>query len=791
MLKNYFKSATRNLLRQKAYSVINITGLALGIAITIFILLYVVTELSYDNYHQYKDSIYRVAQFEKTENHTSIDPVTAPPLAPALKRDFPEVQEAARVLTESNRTVRYGEKIFTEERFMYADPELFAILTIPFIEGDQTTALQRPGTIVLSQRIAKKYFGDVSPLGKTIMVNQRPFEITGVAANPPRNTHLKYDLIASLKFEKEPKAYSHWMWHTAYSYIKLTPHIDVKAFEKKMCKIGDRYAKELFERSGYQYTFFLQPVPGLHLYPCPHGEPEPPGNPLLLIIFSLVGMMILVIACLNFVNLSTARAWKRVKEVGIRKTIGARRSHLVRQFLGETFFMAAVAVLLALMLVDLSLPLINNLTGLQFTRQDLVQHNVPVFLVGILLMVTLFSGAYPAFYLSRFDPVAIFKNNIKTNRKSIFRKSLVVSQFVISIVLIIGTLVAYKQLVFMMDYNLGFENQQKLILPVRGGVSLGENYESVKSEFLKHPGITHASASSDVPGEEMNMLYTRLAGQVDEKKQSMVYIFFDQDFISQFKIQLAAGRNFRKGDEKGAFIINEAALEAFGWHSPQDALGKQVETGAGRKGEIIGVCKNFHYEGLQKEVAPLVADIYPRIFSKINLTVQTENLKEILPFIKKKWQELFPASPLEYFFLDESFKKQYHQEQLTSKLMAVFTILGIFIASLGLFGLASYMAEQSTKEIGIRKIFGAGILNVTGLLTKEFVKWVILANIPAWPIAYFAANQLLKNFAYRTSIGLEVFFISGLLALIIAVLTVSYQSIKAATANPIKTLRYE
>ena len=791
MLKNHLKAAIRNLLRQKVYSFINVIGLALGIAITIFILLYVVTELSYDNYHQYKERIYRVGQLEKTENHTSIDPVTAPPLAPALKRDFPEVQAAARVLSGRIRTVRYGEKIFTEERFMYADPELFNILTIPFVEGNKATALQRPGTIVLSQHIAKKYFGDVSPLGETIMVNQRPFEITGVAANSPRNTHLKYDLIASLKFEKEPKAFSHWMYHAAYSYIKLAPNIDVKAFEKKMSKIGDRYAKELFERSGYQYTFFLQPVRGLHLYPCPHSEPEPPGNPLLLIIFSLVGMMILVIACLNFINLSTARAWKRVKEVGIRKTIGARRSHLVRQFLGETFFMAAVAVLLALMLVELSLPFINNLTGLQFTRQNLVQHNVPVFLVGVLLMVTLFSGAYPAFYLSRFDPVAIFKNNIKTNRKSIFRKSLVVSQFVISIVLIIGTLVAYKQLVFMMDYNLGFESEQKLILPVRGRVSLEKNYESVKNEFLKHPGITHASASSQVPGERMVMLYTCLIGQVDEKKQSMIYIFFDQDFISQFKIQLAAGRIFRKGDEKSAFIINEAALEAFGWHSPRDALGNQVETGFGRKGEIIGVCKNFHYEGLQKEVAPLVADFFPRRFAKINLTVQGENLRDILSFTKKKWKELFPASPFEYYFLDESFKKQYHQEQLTSKLMAVFTILGIFIASLGLFGLASYTAEQSTKEIGIRKVFGASVLNVTGLLTKEFVKWVILANIPAWPIAYYATNQLLKNFAHRTSIGLEVFFISGLLALIIAVLTVSYQSIKAATANPIMALRYE
>ena len=791
MLKNYFKSAIRNLLRQKTYSVINITGLALGIAIAIFILLYVVTELSYDNYHQYKDRIYRVAQLEKTQHHTSIDPSTAPPLAPALKRDFPEVQEAARVITSNSRTVKYGEKVFTEERFMYADPELFAILTIPFIQGDQTTALQRPGTIVLSQRIAKKYFGDVSPLGKTIMVNERPFEITGVAENSPRNTHLKYDLIASLKFEKEPESFSHWMYHVAYSYIKLAPNIDVKAFEKKMSKIGDRYAKELFERAGYQYTFFLQPVPNLHLYPCPHSEPEPPGNPLLLIIFSLVGLMTLVIACLNFINLSTAHAWKRVKEVGIRKTIGARRPHLVRQFLGETFFMAAVAVLLALTLVDLSLPLINNLTGLQFTRQDLVQHNVPVFLVGILLMVTLFSGAYPAFYLSRFDPVAVFKNNIKTNRKSIFRKSLVVSQFVISIVLIIGTLVAYKQLVFMMDYNLGFESEQKLILPVRGRVSLEKNYESVKNEFLKHPGITHASASSQVPGEEMAMLYTRLVGQVDEKKQSMAYIFFDQDFISQFKIQLAAGRDLRKGDEKKSFIINEAAMEAFGWSSPRDALGKQVATGFGRKGEIIGVCKNFHYEGLQKEVAPLVVDFFPRTFAKINLTVQTDNLRDTLSFIKKKWQELFPASPFEYFFLDESFNKQYHQEQLTSKLMAVFTILGIFIACLGLFGLASYTAEQSTKEIGIRKVFGAGVLNVTGLLTREFVKWVILANIPAWPIAYYAANQLLKNFAYRTSIGLEVFFISGLLALIIAVLTVSYQSIRAAVANPMKALRYE
>lgn len=791
MFKNYLKIAFRNIRRHRGYAFINITGLALGITCCIVILLYIITELSYDKYHEHKECIYRVSQLEETENHTSIDPNTAPPLVPALIDDFPEVESGARILPISSRLVKQENRIFYEDLFMFADEALFEILTIPILEGNPETFLDRPNTMVISQRMAEKYFGPESPLGQSIDVDSRKYEITGVVSNPPKNTHLKYDLIAAFKFEEEQDIFANWMWHTVYSYIKLAPDVDVEVFEAKMSKIGDRYAKDMFDRMGYSYTFFLQPVPDLHLYPCPHYELEPPGNPQRLVIFSSVGVLVLLIACMNFMNLTTARSANRAKEIGMRKVIGAQRVQVIRQFFGESLFISTLAFILALLLVILMLPFINELTGMTFTTHDFTGHGLPFILGGLLILVGIGSGCYPALLLSKFRPVTTLKGQSGITRGSRFREVLVVSQFTMTIVLLISTLVVIRQLNFMKHWDLGFSKEQKLILPVRGNVSIQENYESIKAEFLTYHNISEASASSSVPGQDLGQIFTQLIGEDDEKKQSMHCLFFDQDFISHFNIKLIVGRDFHQDDTNGSFIINESAVKSFGWESPEQALGKRIGTGMEREGTIVGVCKNFHYRGLQTTIGPLVVDMFPRMFRRINLTVSTENLEETLAFVERKWETLFPGSPFEFSFLDDYFNRQYRAEEQVSRMMIVFTFLGIFIASLGLFGLASFMAEQRTKEIGIRKVLGASVSGIAFLLSKEFSKWVLIANVLAWPAAYFAIQQWLQNFAYRTNLGLDIFILSGVLALAIALVTVSQLVIRAARVNPVRLLKYE
>jgi putative ABC transport system permease protein len=791
MFKNYLKVAFRNILRQRAYSLINIVGLALGIAICIVILLYVMTELNFDKYHKDKDRLFRVSQLEKSKNHTSIDPNTAPPLAPALAKDFPEVEAAARILPTASRLIEYKEKRFYEPGFSYIDQDLFKILSIPFIKGDPHNCLLRPQTVVISERIAEKYFGTESPLGKTILINSTEFEITGVAANPPVHTHFHYNLLAALKFKTELRHMKNWLWHVVYSYIKLKPGVDINRFEKKMSKIGDRYAKEKFNKMGYSYTFFLQSVPSLHLFPCPQAEMEPPGDPTQLYIFAAIGLLVLLIGCMNFVNLTTARSAKRAKEIGLRKVIGAQRQQLIRQFLYESMLLSGLAVILALILVYSFIPNINRLTGMEISASDLLKYHIPFMLIGLYLVVGIVSGVYPALFLSRFKSVRVLKEYHKARGGALFRKVLVVGQFSITIFLIIGAMVVNIQLDYMKNHHLGFNKQQKLIIPVRGRTDLSKNFEAIKSEYLNYHGISQASVSSNVPGEPVSMLFTKLLSQHDTKKQSMDYMFCDQDFLDQFQIPLLAGRDFQETDKNGAFIINEAAVKAFGWSSAQEALNQNMYSGTGRKGPIIGVVKNFNYEGLQKKITPLVMDMFPRQFSKINLTVNTTDITESIAFIKKKWQELFPANPFEYFFLDEYFGRQYVAEEKASHMITLFTFLGIFIASLGLFGLASFMTEQRTKEIGVRKVLGASVKSIIVLLTKEFSKWVIIANAAAWPLAYFVVERWLQNFAYRAQVGVWIFLLSGSLALFIALFTVSFKSIKAALANPVNALRYE
>ncbi|MGA2624185.1 MAG: ABC transporter permease [Bacteroidota bacterium] len=791
MLKNYLKIALRNILKFKVFSFINIFGLSAGVACCIVIMLYVVNELDFDKYHEFKDRIYRVAEIETADKSVSIDPVTAPPLVPALKADYPDVEAAARIYAGNSQVVRYNGKTFYEEKLLFADQDLFEILTIPFTAGKKENALTDPFTLVLTEKTANKYFGTESPVGKTVQVDDKDFRVTALVADPPGNTHLKYSIIASMKSIEKPVWNTAWMYQAFYSYLKLKPGVDAAQFGEKIYKIGDRYAKDKFDREHYSYSFFLQPVRDLHLYPCPQDELETPGDPARLYIFSAIGLLVLLIACINFMNLATARSMKRAKEIGTRKVLGANRSQLIVQFLGESFFMSALAMLMAIVMVGMALPFVSALTGGSFTGANLMKYPVPVLLIAAWFVVGLLSGSYPAVYLSGLQPAGTLKGFGRIGRGLLFKRTLLVGQFVISVVLIIGSFVIYDQLEFMKNHDLGFSKEQKLILPLRGRVNVAGNYETIKSELLGSSGIRDVSFSSEVPGEVFDSWATNLIGEADAKTQSVLYTHIDHEFLRQYDIGIIAGRGFVPGEGPDVYIFNESALRSFGWSSPGDAVGKRMMSGWGRPGMIIGVCRNFNFQGLQHEIAPLILSGEARFYKRISLSMDIKDLNSEMAYVERKWKELFPGKPFEYFFLDESFDRQYRSEQRAAQMCGIFTGLGVLIACLGLFGLAAFMAEQRTKEIGIRKTLGATVPDIVMLFAGEFMKWVLLADLIAWPLAYWLMNRWLLDFAYRTGIGIGVFALSGAATLAVALLTVSYQAVRSATANPVNSLKYE
>ena len=796
MFKNYLKIALRNFQRHKGYSFINIAGFAIGMAVCLLILIYVRHELSYDKYHKDGDRVFRIAQDIQTQTSNRIFAPISPMVALTLKAEFPQVEYAARALTTSPRLVKREETLFYEDRFMYADQELFDVLTIPLILGNPQEALTRPQTLVISERIAQTYFGKDNPLGKILNINQQDFEITGVAVNSPENTHMKYDLIASMETLADLSEMTNWYSTMFYTYLKVRPNVNMEEFFQQVAHLADKYVEERLAPRGISYNYFLQSLSGIHLHSPIRYDVEPPGNPIYVYIFSFVGLFILLIACLNFMNLATARSSNRAKEVGLRKVVGAQRLQLVSQFLGESLMVSLLSLGLAMLIVKLTIPLVTRMTGITLSFSQLLTPWVLIPLIAGSILVGLAAGVYPAFVLSAFRPVSTLKGILRSGSRGFtMRTILVVVQFAISIVLIFGTMIMYKQFHFMKNQHLGFEKEQQLILPLRGGISITENYESVKDHFSRHPSITSAAVSSSVPGRPLSSFSIRIVGEDDERSQDMFHMFFDHDFVPNYGIEMVAGRAFQKEmstDIRGAFLINKAAVKAFGWRNPEDALGKRLQTGfGGRINPIIGVAKNFHYRGLQSEVEPLVMEFQPDIFRYITLSIEISNLKETLAFVESQWKTMFSGNPYESFFLDTDFEQQYRSDEQVGRIFGIFTVLGLFIACLGLLGLASFTAESRTKEIGIRKVLGASVTGIVFMLSKQFTKWVLLANVIAWPVAYYIMSRWLKNFAYRADINILIFVISGLLVLAIALLTVSFQSIRAATADPADSLRYE
>ena len=807
MLRNYLKIAFRNLVKHKAYSAINITGLAIGIACCLVILLYVRNELSYDKFHKNAGQIYRIAtkiEFEDRVYETTQSPA---PMAPALIQEFPEVLNAVRIFRVSwgRDFLKYKDKLFYEDRFFYADPSFFELFTFPFIKGNPETALQEPNSIVLTEKACQKYFGDSDPIHKILTLNNtEDYKVTGVLKDIPRNSHFKFDFLASLSPQMLNASWS-WQANNYKTYILLRKDSSFQELKKKLPSFGKRhlaveiasldpeYQKEI-KRIQPVFTYSLQPLSSIHFHSHLLDEFEANSDITNVYIFSFLAVLILLIACINFMNLSTARSLMRAKEVGLRKVIGARRTQLIQQFLGESFVITTFAVLVSIVLLEVFLPHFNTLAGTQIQFTFIHDPSVLVMILGIVFIVGLVSGSYPAFFMSSFIPAKALKGILTSDRKGFsFRNIFVVFQFAISIGMIFGFLVVSEQLTFIRKKELGFNRENMVVVSLPDRESR-QKYEILKNEFLKNPQVINAAASSYFPGGE-RISNNPFIPQGVSRDQALgcQTLKVDHDFIGTYGIEIAEGRDFSKdimSDRTEAFVVNEAFVRQLGWKT---AVGKRIEWdySVDRKGVIVGVIKDFHFMSLHQRIEPLVLHIYEREFNYLSVLIRSQNVSETIQFLRNAWHRVRPNAPFEFNFLDDNFNNLYRSEERLSRIFNLFSLFAIFVACLGLFGLASFHTDRRTKEIGIRKVLGASFANITFMLTREFTKWVLVANIIAWPIAFYAMNLWLQNFAYRIKVNIWIFIFSTLLAIGVALMTVSFQAVKAAVSNPVEALRYE
>ena len=800
MILNYFKIAVRNILRHKVYSIINIAGLSVGMACTILILLWVQYELSFDCYHENAGRIFRLAvdiDFGKMRGKFAISNYIA---GLALKADYPEVLEAVRFQRVRDKvSIQYNSRKFYGSDIFIVDNSIFDIFTFPLIRGDPKTALKSPFSIVISEEEANAVFGDENPIGKVFNVeNKYDFTVTGVIKSVPRNSHFRFDVLVSFETlnhlygERKDEIVQNWLNHDNYTYLLLQEGFDYKKLEEKFPAFIEKHTGEKLRALGGKLDYFLQPLTSIHLHSDLDEEITENKDISYIYVSFTIALFILFIACINFMNLSTARSAGRTTEVGIRRALGATRSQLIIQFFGESFLISFIALILALCIIELILPTFRSLSGSHLSLNIVSLPWLFMGLTGFPLFVGMLAGSYPATFLSSFQPVQILKGKMRTGPTgSRFRRIMVLVQFSISIALIAGTGIVFSQLNYMKEKKLGFNREYIVVIPF-GGNSIRQSIDHILTTLTSHSQIREAAASSNIPGQlPARHLFVPEGFNLDQS-QMMDHISISPNFIPTMGIKIAAGRNFSSlsgNDDSDTILINEESARRFGWDNP---VGKTIRNLSDNKTKkIIGVVRDFHLRSLHYGISPLYIDYVPSRFRFISIKLIPGDISKTLAFLNKKWQEIDPEHTFEYFFLDKTFDSQYKAEDRLIRIFSYFTFLAIFIGCSGLFGLSSYTSEQRTKEIGIRKALGASISGITLLLSKEFTKWVLMANLIAWPLAYLAMNRWLQNFAYRINIGLGTFVLSALLAFIIALLTVGYQAVKAARANPVDALRYE
>jgi len=795
MFTNYLKIALRNLKKYKGYSFVNISGLAVGVACSVLILLWIQDEFSYDHFHEKAARIYRIASrgvFGSTKISQTFTPA---PMPQAMKNEFPEIEHIVRLYGNVNTVVEYGTKVFDESQIMLADSTFFDVFSFTFMKGEPKTALTEPSAVVVTEAIAQKYFGDEDPLGKVISFyfdEKYEMKITGVIENVPRNSHFHFDFLVSLVSARGLYNSTDWNDNTFKTYLVLREGTSAEQLEAKFPEFIIKYVgggNENFLADGDSWEYFLQPLTRIHLHSHLSREIEPNGNATYVYIFGVVAVFILLIACINFMNLTTARSTNRAKEVGMRKVIGSSRQQLMRQFLGESILISFLAFAVALVIVSIILPWFNHFVGKQL---ELTRFNNPQMIfsfVGLIVLIGLISGSYPAFVLSAFRPAAVISGELRKGMKNKWlRNLLVIFQFTISIVLIVGTFVIGSQLNFFQNKNLGFNKSQVIV--VKNLLPPGNQGVSFKNSLLQHANITAVTMSHTLPGRSFVNEYFK---PENRPGITLNVCMCDADFIETMQLEMAQGRFFSAEftTDALAIVINETAAKLLNWEAP---LGKTFRS-MGQTFHVIGVVQDLHYESFHAAISPMA---FLNLRSPLkwrqnhfSIRVASANMAEMVKFIENTWLSIAPGIPFNYSFLDQDYEGLYRNEQQTGKVFVIFSFLAIFIAALSLLGLTSFTVEQRTKEIGIRKVLGASVPQIILLLSKEFTKCVVIANVIAWPIAYYVMNKWLQKFAYRIEIGWGTFFIAGLLTLMIALITVSWQAFRAALANPVENLRYE
>jgi predicted permease len=776
MFKNYLKIALRNFIRQKGYTFINVAGLAIGIACCIMIMLWVQDELSYDRFHENADDLY-AATFS---NGSTVTPTA---LSDFLKAEYPEVTRTSRYVGIGRNLLRYKDKEIYQEDGIMVDPDFLKMFTLRFLKGDPETALDDPNSILLSEEVALKLFGTSDPIGQTLTYNiSLDMKVSGVFEDYPPNSHMRFlYLIPVALAMKYNKNFNTWEVNNIRTYVQLRKNTPVKSVDEKITDVVERH------RPQDQRALSLQPITRMHLNPFNHS-----GGPIVYVyVFSAMALFILLIACINFINLTTARSSNRAKEVGIRKTVGAHRTHLVRQFFGESLILTLIASGLAIGLVFLLLPMFNNMTAKTFTWELLIEKTIILGIFGIIFLTAISAGSYPSLMLSRFQTVRVLKGRLPTGKKGVLlRKALVVLQFSLSIFLILGTLMIFRQVHFLRERDVGYDRENIVYFGI--GNRFRQNIDTIKTELLSNTNILNVTLTDIAPYRWMSN-----AGVGDvhwegktHQQVKMVMTSVDYDYLETFGLKMAQGRFFSREystDASDAYVINQAAARAM---QMDDPIGKKLRVWDLSK-RIIGVVEDYHFESLHNEIIPMAMRIDPNWYNQVCVRISPHRIPDTLAFLENKWKEIYPEYPFEYRFLDDTIQSQYRREQAIGKIVTVFTVLALFISCLGIFGLSSYTAEQRTKEIGIRKVLGATVSSIIKHISKEFVILVIIANVIIWPLAYIIMNRWLQSYAYRISLSWWTFVLTGIAVLVVSLLTASWQIIRAATSNPVDSLRYE
>jgi len=793
LFNNYVKTIYRYFRRQKGFTLINILGLAIGMAGILLVLLYVRAELSFDNFHKNKDNIFRVQKIVTyPERDAELHALTSGKMAGALVSDFPEILNAVKIFDWGRQLVTLDDQQVYLENVLSADENFFEIFSFNLLEGNRASVLEEPGTVVLAKDDAEALFPGENPVGKTIKIESNTYEITGIIENPPENSHLRYSMICSWATTlKDMDWLNNWITQCMYTYLLLDENSDVNELEEKFKGFMEQYMPTRTDT----YALYLKPINKIHLYSSDviYDLNFNKGNIYYVYLFPAIALFILAIGCLNFINLSTARSSQRAREVGIRKVVGAGRFDLMQQYIGESVMLSLAAMFLGMVLARLFLPVFNNLTGRQLGMSLPGDIFILIILAVIAVFVGLISGIYPAFVLSSFRPVSAIKGfSGITSHGNVLRKGLVVFQFAITIFLIAGTFIVYNQLQYIRNKNLGF-NKDQMVVTSNSFRSDVNKYETQKNRLLTNTSILNVTGSRHMPGRHINTYQVYPEKRSEDENWIVACMAVDFNFIPVMGMELTEGRNFSREfstDAETAIIINETLAKKLGWVNP---LNREifVDTERNFKGKIIGVVRDFNVKSLHQEIEPLILYINPVETAFFLIRVLPDNIQGTIDYLKKEWKEYDPVRPFQYRFLDETFSSLYNAERNLGKIFTGFTFLALFTAGIGLFGLSTFIAQRRIKEIGIRKVLGASVSGIVLMMSREFLLLVLVSNIAAWPAAYYFAGRWLENFAFKINLDYVPFILSGITAVLIAVITVSFQSFRAASVNPVESLRNE